>query len=44
MSGVCQVFLPAPACLATVLEGRPIFVASDGPAGDLADESGSVAP
>lgn len=33
---------PAPRCLATVLDGRAIFVAEDAPAGELLDDSGSV--
>ena len=33
---------PAPRCLATVLDGRAIFVADDAPAGELLNDSGSV--
>ena len=31
---------PAPHCLATVLDGRAIFVAEDGPTGDMGTHAG----
>jgi predicted amidohydrolase YtcJ len=36
--------VPAPRCLATVLDGRTIHVAPDSPAGEGLPDSGSVAP